>query len=200
MAGTSLDKPGHDGVVAAPARRRALSILIIFIARCLLVLLFLPFSALDKVLNFKEAVGQAAQATPSRFLATILILGGLGVEFFMSLAVLTGIADRLAALILAAYCVVTAVLWKQFWRTSDFRLRGESRGREMFWDFLKNLAVAGGFLMVAFGADARGVRSFFENPLGSSRPYATSDEKTFAAHSRPVVSSGDVAASRWVLP
>jgi len=165
-----------------------LSILVIFIARCLLVMLFLPFSALDKVLNFKQAVGQAAQAAPSRFVATALILGGLGVEVFMSLAILTGIADRLAALILAAYCVVTAMLWKQFWRASDFRLQGESRGREVFWDFLKNLAVAGGFLMLTFGADAAGVRSFFENPLGSSHPYATSDarrsmtEKPVAAH------------------
>jgi putative oxidoreductase len=152
-----------------------LSVLIIFIARCLLVMLFLPFSALDKVLNFEQAVGQASQATPSRFVAIILILGGLGVEVLMSLAILTGIADRLAALILAGYCVVTAMLWKQFWRSSDFRLQGESRGREVFWDFLKNLAVAGGFLMVTFGADATGVRSFFENPLGSSHPYALFD-------------------------
>ena len=165
-----------------------MSILIIFIASSLLVMLFLPFSALDKVLNFKQAVGQAAHATPSRSVATTLILGGLGVEVFMSLAILTGIADRLAALILAAYCVVTAMLWKQFWRTSDFRLQGESRGREMFWDFLKNLAVAGGFLMLTFGADAAGVRSFFENPLGSSHPYALSEargsvtEKPLTAH------------------
>jgi len=157
-----------------------LSILIIFIARSLLVMLFLPFSALDKVLNFKQAVGQAAHATPSRSVATTLILGGLGVEVFMSLAILTGIADRLAALILAAYCVVTAMLWKQFWRTSDFRLRGESRGREVFWDFLKNLTVAGGFLMVTFGANATGVRGFFEDPLGSSHPYSFSDARLSA--------------------
>ena len=154
-------------------------------SRIFLVVLFFPFSAADKILNFEQAVGQAAQAAPSRFVATTLILGGLGVEVFMSLAILTGIADRLAALILAAYCVVTAMLWKQFWRTSDFRLQGESRGREMFWDFLKNLAVAGGFLMVTFGADATGVHSFFENPLGSSHPYDVSDargSKPFVAH------------------
>jgi putative oxidoreductase len=165
-----------------PARRRiarrretVLSILVIFVARCLLVALFLPFSALDKVLNFGQAVGQAAEATRSRWLATSLVLGGFCVEVFMSLAVLTGIADRLAALVLAAYCVVTALFWKQFWRTSDFRLRGESRGREVFWDFLKNLAVAGGFLMLTFGADAAGVRGFVHNPLGSSHPYQLSD-------------------------
>jgi putative oxidoreductase len=147
------------------------------IARCLLVILFLPFSALDKILNFKQALAQTGEATRSRPLATILILGGLSVETFMSLAILTGIADRLAALVLAGYCVVTAILWKQFWKQPDFRLKGESQGREMFWDFLKNLAVAGGFLMLAFGANATGVRSFIDNPFGSSHPYAVVDAR-----------------------
>lgn len=147
------------------------SILLIFVARCLLVLLFLPFSALDKILNFDEAVGQAAQSAPVR-LAPILILMGLSVEVVMSLAILTGIADRLAAFILAGYCVVTALLWKQFWKVPDFRLKAASRGRETFWDFLKNLALAGGFLMLAFGTDASGARRFAEHPLASSHPYA----------------------------
>ncbi len=87
-----------------------LSMVVAFAARALLVMLFLPFSALDKVLNFKQAVGQAAQATPSRVLATVLIFAGFGVEVFMSLAVLAGTADRMAAAILAAYCIVTAVV------------------------------------------------------------------------------------------
>ena len=152
-----------------------MSILVIFIARCLLVMLFLPFSALDKVLNFEPGVGQAAQAAPSRFVATTLILGGLGVEVFMSLAILTGIADRMAAFILAGYCIVTALLWKPFWKTPDFRLRGASGGREIFWDFLKNLALAGGFLALAFGASASGVQRFLAHPLSSSHPYSLND-------------------------
>jgi putative oxidoreductase len=147
-------------------------ILAVFLARCLLVMLFFPFSALDKILNFKQAVGQAAQAAPSRAVAETLIYCGLGIEIFMSLAILTGVADRLAAFILAGYCIVTALLWKQFWKTSDFRLTGESRGRETFWDFLKNLAVAGGFLMLAFGAATGGAVGLLEDPLGSSHPYA----------------------------
>ncbi len=64
----------------------------------------------------------------------------------MSLAILTGVADRFAALVLAVYCLMTAVLWKQFWKAGDLRLQGRSRGRETFWDFLKNLAVAGRLL------------------------------------------------------
>jgi putative oxidoreductase len=149
-----------------------LSIVVAFVARALLVMLFLPFSALDKVLNFKAAVGQAEEATSSRVLATVLILAGFCVEALMSLAILTGIADRMAAIVLAGYCGVTALLWKQFWKVPDFRLQGASRGRDTFWDFLKNLALAGGFLALAFGASSTGFQTFLAHPLASSHPYA----------------------------
>jgi putative oxidoreductase len=148
-----------------------LSVVVAFAVRAVLVMLFLPFSALDKILNFRQAVGQAAEAIPSRFLATIAIFAGLGVEVLMSLAILAGIADRMAALILAGYCIVTALLWKQFWKQPDFRLKGASRGRDVFWDFLKNLALAGGFLVLAFGSNATGFRHFLVHPLASSHPY-----------------------------
>jgi len=151
-----------------------LSIVATLATRVLLVMLFLPFSALDKILNFRQAVDQSAEAAPSRSLAAILVFAGLGVEVCMSLAVLIGVADRLAALLLAAYCVVTALLWKQFWKTPDFRLRGASHGRELFWDFLKNLALGGGFLALAFGASANGFERFVSHPLASSQPYSLS--------------------------
>jgi putative oxidoreductase len=85
-----------------------LGIVVAFAARALLVMLFLPFSALDKIVNFSQAVGQASEAAPNRSLATILILAGFSVEFFMSLAILTGIADRMAAFILAIVFVMLA--------------------------------------------------------------------------------------------
>lgn len=148
-----------------------LDILITFAIRCLLVGLFLPFSALDKVLNFTLEIAQVSQVIANRTLAIAVIAGGFCIEFFMSLAILTGVADRLAALILAGYCVVTALLWKQFWTEPDFRLHGKSDGREVFWDFLKNLALAGGFLLLAFGSNAAGVGHFLHHPLDSSHPY-----------------------------
>ncbi len=151
-----------------------LSIVVAFAARALLVMLFLPFSALDKVLNFKSAVGQAAEAASGRWIATIMILAGFCVEVLMSLAILTGVADRMAALVLAGYCGITALLWKQFWKAPDFRLQGASRGRDTFWEFLKNLALAGGFLVLAFGATSTGLRTFLAHPLASSHPYAQS--------------------------
>jgi putative oxidoreductase len=149
-----------------------LSLLAVFGVRCLLVSLFLPFSALDKVLNFHEAIGQAARAVSNRQVATALIVGGLGIEVVMSAAILTGVADRLAAFILAGYCIVTALLWKQFWNAPDFRLKGTSAGREIFWDFWKNVALAGGFLVLALGPDAASVQRFARHPLESSHPYA----------------------------
>ena len=148
-----------------------LSVLIEFAIRCLMVALFLPFSALDKVLNLKLAISQASQAIPNRVFASLLIAGGFCVEVVMSLAVLTGVADRLAALILAGYCLLTALLWKQFWTKPDFRLKGASNGRDVFWDFLKNAALAGGFLLLAFGPSGSGVQQFLHHPFASSQPY-----------------------------
>lgn len=151
-----------------------LSIIAALAARGLLVGLFFPFSALDKVLNFEQAIDQASEAIPSRSLSTVAIFAGMAVEIIMSLAVLTGIADRLAAVVLAGYCTVTALLWKQFWKKKDFRLRGTSGGRATFWDFLKNLGLAGGFLMLAFGATSTGFQAFLAHPLASSHPYSLS--------------------------
>jgi putative oxidoreductase len=148
-------------------------LLIVFVTRLLLVMLFFPFSALDKVLNFTAAVGQASQASTAAWFAKALILAGLTLEIFMSIAVLTGIADRLAAVVLAGYCVATALLWKQFWRTPDFRLKGPSQGRDVFWDFLKNLSVAGGFLVLAVGADGSGLTKLASHPFASTHPYRT---------------------------
>jgi putative oxidoreductase len=149
-----------------------IGVLIEFAIRCLLVCLFLPFSALDKVMNFKLAISQASQAIPNRVFAGLLIAGGFCIEVSMSLAILTGIADRLAGLILAAYCLITALLWKQFWTKPDFRLAGPSDGREVFWDFSKNAAVAGEFLILALGPNGSGAQQFLRHPLASSLPYA----------------------------
>ncbi|MGX7706892.1 DoxX family protein [Methylobacterium sp. Gmos1] len=151
----------------------SLSVAVAFGVRLLLVMLFLPFSALDKILNFRGAVGQARQAVHATAPATALILMGLFVEIVMSLGILTGIADRFAALILAGYCGVTALLWKQFWKPGDFWSGG--KGRELFWDFWKNLALAGGFLLVTFGTGAATVEGFFSDPFASSRPYSISE-------------------------
>jgi putative oxidoreductase len=72
---------------------------------------------------------------------------------------------------MARYCIVTALLWKQFWKQSDFWRTGDSKARDLFWDFLKNFSLAGGFLMLVVGAHGT-VGSFLADPLASSRPYS----------------------------
>ena len=148
----------------------SIGIVIALLVRVTLVILFFPCSALDKLLNFRGAVGQAQEMAPGA-LGVLLILIGLSVEFFGSLAILTGIADRAAAFIMAGYCGTTALLWKQFWVTGDFWAGSDSKGRQLFWDFLKNFALAGGFLLVTFGLTAGSVGGFFEHPLSSTHPY-----------------------------
>jgi putative oxidoreductase len=140
--------------------------------RYLLVVLFLPFSALDKILNFSGAVAQAREAIPSDSAARLAIVSALCIEIVMPLGILTGMADRLAALIMAGYCWITALLWKQFWKPGDFWCAGSSRARELFWDFLKNLSLAGGFLLITFGTDAPQVRSLLSHWQLSSHPYS----------------------------
>ena len=153
-----------------------LSIALTATIRIVLVLLFLPFSALDKVLNFRGAVAQAREAAPNHAVAVALILAGLCVEVFMSLGVVTGIADRACAVVLAGYCGVTALLWKQFWKPGDFWTSSTGQARSLFWDFLKNFALGAGFLLIAFGTDARSVHLFLNHPLSSSHPYHMSPE------------------------
>ncbi len=142
--------------------------LVTFLMRLTLVLLFLPFSAIDKTVNFRGAEKQAAEISPS--LAPALIGAGLFVEIVMPLGILSGIADRLAAFIMGGYCGVTALLWKQFWRPGDFWTGG--KGRDLFWDFLKNFALGAGFMFITFGTGPARVGSFLAHPFSSSHPYS----------------------------
>jgi putative oxidoreductase len=148
-----------------------LSFAVALAVRYLLVALFFPFSALDKMLNFKGAVAQAREVAPSGGVATALILAGLCVEILMPIGILTGVADRFAAFVMAGYCGATALLWKRFWEPGDFWRPGQSRGRELFWDFLKNFSLAGGFLLITFGTGAGTAGDFFSHPFASSHPY-----------------------------
>ena len=147
----------------------SIAVLATFAARYLLVMLFFPFSLLDKIINFRGAVAQARQIAPDG-LAVLLILAGIAVESLMPLAILTGTADRAAGLVMAGYCMVTALLWKQFWKPGDFWHAGDSRGRDLFWDFLKNFSLAGGFLLLVVGARGS-AGGFLMHPFASSHPY-----------------------------
>jgi putative oxidoreductase len=141
------------------------------VVRCGLVLLFLPFSALDKILGFDHAVRQAQQMFSARSVAVAMILAGLAVEIFCSVGVVTGIADRASAFVIAGYCLVTAVLFKQFWAPGDFWSDPDGEGRTLFWDFVKNLSLGAGFLLIVVGSDGSGLAPFLAHPFASGHPY-----------------------------
>lgn len=145
---------------------------VILVIRYGLVVLFFPASAFDKILDFEGSMKQASQVFKSRQVAAALIVSGVFIELVMPVGVLTGIADRLAAFIMAGYCVVTAMLFKRFWRPGDLWKSGESQGRQLLWDFLKNVSLASGFLLLTVGLDGHAWRAFVNDPLASSHPYA----------------------------
>ena len=135
-----------------------------------LVLLFLPFSALDKTFGFNHAVRQAQQIFSARPVAIAMILCGLAIEIVCTLGVVTGIADRASAFVIAVYCAVTAVLYKQFWAQGDFWSDPDGTGRTLLWDFLKNLSLGAGFLLIVVGTDGSGLAPFLAHPFASSHP------------------------------
>jgi putative oxidoreductase len=141
------------------------------VVRCGLVLLFLPFSALDKTFGFNHAVRQAQQVFSSRPVAIAMILCGLAIEIVCTFGVVTGIADRASAFVIAGYCAATAVLYKQFWTPGDFWSDPDGKGRTLLWDFLKNLSLGAGFLLIVVGTDGSGLAPFLAHPFASSHPY-----------------------------
>ena len=68
--------------------------LVELIVRCGLVLLFLPFSALDKIFGFDHAVTQARSVFKPRPIAIAMILIGLFVEIIGSVANFRVVAAR----------------------------------------------------------------------------------------------------------
>jgi putative oxidoreductase len=128
----------------------------LLLARVLLVCMF-PFSAVDKVLHWNAALQQANSSwLPGG--AALLVLA-MGVEMATPVAIVAGWHANWAALLLMGFCVATALLYHPFWHRGDFWARGDSVDRNHFWDFTKNLGLAGGLLLVALGAGFTGSSS-----------------------------------------
>jgi putative oxidoreductase len=121
-------------------------------ARICLVILF-PFSGIDKIIHWKDALSQA-NSTPVPFVRTLLVLAII-VELVTPFCIVFGWQEKLAAFVLAGFCVMTALLYHQFWRFDDFWAPGTSVGRSHFWDFLKNFGLVGGLLLVMAGTTLR---------------------------------------------
>jgi putative oxidoreductase len=125
------------------------------IARILLVILF-PFSALDKIMHWSAALQQADSSFLPRASGPPLLAVSILVELLAPACIIADWHVRIAALVLAAFCVVTALLYHPFWKFPDFWSR-DAEGRSHFWDFLKNFGMAGGLLLLAIAASLASV-------------------------------------------
>jgi putative oxidoreductase len=133
------------------------------VLRIALVILF-PFSGLDKIINWQAASKQAGNIP---FKSAMLVISII-VEFVTPICIVTGWHDRLAAFILAGFCVVTAVLFHQFWRFPDFWRFKESEGLEHFWEFLKNFGLVGGLGLIVLAPRTLPLTEVVQHPLASS--------------------------------
>jgi putative oxidoreductase len=133
------------------------------VLRLCLVVLF-PFSALDKIVNWPAALRQAG----SIFLPRTMLVLSIGVELLTPACIVSGWHDRAAAFVLAGFCVITALLFHQFWRFADFWRFQEGAGLEHFWEFLKNFGLVGGLGFVMLGAVPLPLSEVLQHPLASS--------------------------------
>lgn len=77
-------------------------------------------------------------------LVEVLLMATIALEILGGLMLITGIGSRLAAVALAVFTIAAAVLFHDFWTVTDVKLYSNELNH-----FLKNLAIAGGLLIVA---------------------------------------------------
>lgn len=118
-------------------------------ARICLVAMF-PFSAIDKLWHWRGSLKQTeGSGLPG---GKVMLVAAIIVEAITPMMIVSGWYDRLGALLLAGFCLVTAFLYHPFWKGPDFFSQGnDSKSREHFWQFLKNFGLVGGLLLVVFG-------------------------------------------------
>jgi putative oxidoreductase len=116
------------------------------VGRILLAILFVG-AGFGKITGFEGTVGYiASKGLP---LPTLGAIVAIVIEFGVGLAFAFGFKTRVAALVLAVFTVVTGLIFHNFWAMPADQVMVNQIM------FLKNLAIAGGFLFVAaFGAGA----------------------------------------------
>ena len=137
--------------------------------RFCLVVLF-PFSSLDKIFNWHGALKQANEGILPG--GPVLLIAAIFVEIGTSVSIVTGTYDRAGAALLAFYCVVTALLYHQFWACGDFFAKGDSKGRQHFWEFLKNFGLVGGLGLIILGAPLASLDYVAQHPLSSTPAFS----------------------------
>jgi putative oxidoreductase len=119
---------------------------ILLLARLLLMLLFL-LSGWSKLIGFSGTVGyMESLGAPLPWLAAAI---AVVMEFFVAIALMLGFYTRPLALLFALFVLGTALLGHAFWD-----MEGAERAANMT-QFLKNLSIMGGLLVLAVTGPGR---------------------------------------------
>jgi putative oxidoreductase len=105
-------------------------------ARLLIASLFIVFG-FEKITGYASSAAYMEAYGLPGFLLPLAIVAELG----GGLAILFGVFSRWAALALAGFCIVTALVFHTAWSGDG--------GQGQFINFMKNLALAGGLLLLA---------------------------------------------------
>ena len=109
------------------------------IGRLFLSIIFI-FSGFTKVIGYAATQGyMESMGVPGMLLPLVIAL-----ELFGGIAIFLGFKARLIALLFVGFNIISALLFHQFWIDESQMI-----------PFMKNIAIAGGFLMIfAHGAGA----------------------------------------------
>ena len=116
---------------------------------CIFIVWIFPFSFIDKVINWGNALKQANSGwLPG---GPVLLILAMAVELLTPPMIVIGFYDGIAAFILAGYCAVTAIVYHAFWTYPRF-WSPQSEGYPHIWDFFKNFGLVGGLIFVMYGS------------------------------------------------
>jgi len=119
------------------------SAILALLGRALLASIFV-YSGFGKITGFQGTVGYIAGAGLP--MAQVLAVGAIIVEFIGGLALLIGFQARWAALAFVLFLVIITPVFHNFWSVPA----AEAMDQQI--NFIKNIAIVGGMLMVmAFG-------------------------------------------------
>ena len=119
------------------------SAIVALLGRVLLASIFV-YSGFGKITAFQGTVGYIAGAGLP--MAQVLAVGAIVVEFIGGLALLIGFRARWAALAFVVFLIIITPIFHNFWSAPEAQAISQQT------NFIKNIAIIGGMLMVvAFG-------------------------------------------------
>jgi putative oxidoreductase len=122
----------------------------LILGRVLLSAIFI-LSGLGKIPHFHDVAGMmAGKGIP---LAAVALVITLLIEIGGGLMVLTGFKAQYAALVIALWLVPVTVVFHHFWGIP------EAQQQEQMVNFLKNVAIMGGLLVLAYASKEEKARA-----------------------------------------